>query len=710
MLYLNLPDFIFAKKIFLCVFFTFFYLPFLVSCDSSSVTPPFQITEQRAPCDNYDPLRQPFFGETHVHTSYSFDAYVYSTRNDPNAAYQFAKGQAVPLPDVLALSGEPQSRTTQISKPLDFAAVTDHSELFGEMQICTQSSPDTPGYDSISCQQMQTEKPNPSTDDIDPTTVAGIWALNTIIRPDSAAPLLFCNDPGVDCNAAAISTWLQIQAAAEANYDRSSACSFTTFVAYEFTAQPQFDNLHRNIIFRNANVPQSAISNVTTGGPFPLVLWEKLAAQCTNAGINCDVLTIPHNANLSGSSEADPAGRMFSDPRSAFEASQRAAFEPLTEILQHKGGSECRFDRLSQTGVQTVDELCVFEQIPGDILNPSAPAVPINEFPARNMVRNTLKDGMALAPQFGGINPFKYGLVGATDSHNGTPSNTKESNWPGHAGADDAPYARLVSGIHRNPGGLAVVWAEENSRDSIFTGMRRKETYGTSGTRPIVRFFGGWEYDTNANSVCSSSNLAQTGYAEGVPMGSDLPSRNFNASFEHRNPRFIIAAMKDTGTDSTPGTPLQRIQVIKGWVDSSGQTHEKVFDVAGNTQTTGSEFSTSTCEVNTDVGFNELCTVWEDTEFDSSQPAFYYSRILENPTCRWSTYACKAAGVDPYLPNSDCLNAAATANAQALAEGKISAGDTPFNNCCMNETNNSFLSRSIQERAWTSPIWYTPGN
>ena len=195
---------------------------------------------------------------------------------------------------------------------------------------------------------------------------------------------------------------------------------------------------------------------------------------------------------------------------------------------------------------------------------------------------------------------------------------------------------------------------------------------------------------------------------KGFPMGSDLPSKGSSLFSQNTSPRFVIAAMKDSGTEASPGTPLQRIQIIKGWVDASGQTHEQVYNVAGTTQSTGNEFNTNTCEVNYNVGYNELCTVWTDPDFDSSQPAFYYARVLENPTCRWSTYACKAAGVDPYLSNSDCMSAAATANAQAVAAGEIASGETPFNNCCLNETNNSFLSRSLQERAWTSPIWYTP--
>ncbi len=319
------------------------------------------------------------------------------------------------------------------------------------------------------------------------------------------------------------------------------------------------------------------------------------------------------------------------------------------------------------------------------------------------MVRNALKDGLKLAPQYGGVNPFKYGIIGATDSHNGTPSNTAEPTWPGHAGTDDAPYAKLLDGISRNPGGLAVVWAEENSRDSIFAAMRRKETYGTSGTRPIVRFFGGWDYNTDPTVLCNASNQISIAYADGVPMGSDLLPRT-----NDHNPRFFISVLKDAGSDAVTGTPLQRLQIIKGWVDADGNTQETVVDVVGNTSLDGDELDTDSCEVNTDSGFSELCTVWEDTDFDPSQPAFYYARILENPTCRWSTVACKAAGVDPFLSDSACSEAAAIANATALENGEISEGDAPFDNCCLNETNDSFLSRTIQERAWTSPIWFEP--
>ncbi|MFO1519640.1 MAG: DUF3604 domain-containing protein [bacterium] len=260
-----------------------------------------------------------------------------------------------------------------------------------------------------------------------------------------------------------------------------------------------------------------------------------------------------------------------------------------------------------------------------------------------------------------------------------------------------------MDSINLNPGGLAVVWAEENSRDSIFSAMRRKETYGTSGTRPIVRFFGGWNFGIPDDRLCSLPNRVAVGYAQGVPMGSDLPSPRRGDA-----PRFLVSALKDAGSEALPGTPLQRIQIIKGWVDAAGQTHEEVADVIGNTTSAGNELNTDTCEPNLSAGFNELCAVWEDKNFDPARPPFITPGFSKTLTCRWSTFACKAAGVDPYLGESDCHAKAAAANAQALARGEIQSGETPFDNCCINETNSPFISRTIQERAWTSPIWFVP--
>ena len=689
---------------------------------------PFERTEQRAACDSYDSLKQPFFGETHLHTSYSFDAYTTSNRNNPDAAYAFAKGGTVELPGPNAMAGVPQTRTAQLRTPLDFAAVTDHSELLGPMQICTRSGAGTTGYDSIQCQQMRTGEVTPGdSSTFNPTAISGLWAINTILRPDGAGPLLpLC--AGADCDTATVSMWQSIQQAAEDAYDRSPDCSFTSFVGYEYTAQPLTRNLHRNVIFRNAEVPESPISNVQTGGPHPPVLWQMLRDQCVDAGTGCDVLTIPHNANLSG-------GLMYPDPADADEAAERAFFEPLTEIYQHKAASECRYDRLEGAGVETKDKLCTFEQAINDVLSPQPNPPDIYNFPPRNMIRNALKEGMALAPDYDGTNPFKYGLIAATDSHNGDPGNTVERDFQGHAGSLDAPVAKMVDSVRLGPGGLAVVWAEENTRDSIFAAMRRKETYATSGTRPTVRFFGGWKfrpgnYRLGRKNLCTQPNPIKRAYRKGVPMGGDLTAGP-NA---RKKPRFYVSALRDTDS-----AKLQRVQIVKGWVDDDGNTHERVHTVIGGRKSFGTQAQRAVCSkeygqitgglklasltnksknANPNIsakvltslqsGANELCVVWKDEDFDPGQRAFYYARVLEMPTCRWSTMACEAAGVNPFASQKACKKQAARANRKAIRDGEIEAGAEPFNNCCLNEKNDPFMERAIQERAWTSPIWYAP--
>jgi len=666
---------------------------------------PFKRTEIREDCDSHEALRQPFFGETHLHTSFSFDAYTLSVRNDPNAAYEFAKGGTVMLPDASARAGKPQTRTAQLLKPLDFAAVTDHSELLGPMEICTRSPKGTTGRGSIQCRQMRTGEIDPG----DPTSfnpegVSGLWAANPLLRPNGSGPLLpLCKT--ADCKTAEVSLWQEIQQAAEDHYDRTSACSFTTFVGYEYTAQPLLSNLHRNVIFRNADVPLAPVSNITTGGPFPTVLWEKLRRRCIDRkGSDCDVLTIPHNANLAG-------GLMFPDPASPEEAAERAFFEPLTEIYQHKAASECRYDRQAQAGVETNDSLCTFEQVLGSILGPQSDPPDIYQYPPRNMVRNALKDGMALAPDLEGVNPFKYGLIGSTDSHNGDPGNTVEKDFQGHGGTIDAPVVPLIENFRLGPGGLAVVWAEENSRDSIFSAMRRKETYGTSGTRPVVRFFGGWDYDAG---LCENPDRVAVGYDDGVPMGGDLPDMTAGSG----RPRFLAAALRDPDS-----AKLERIQIVKGWVDAGGQTHERVYDVAGKARDYTKRYLKGVCEAEVtsgnadqttrtalaDRGRNELCTVWKDPGFNAYLPAFYYARVLETPTCRWSTRVCLAADVNPFARPKRCRAQAARANANAANNGEIALGEVPFNSCCLTEQNDPFIERTIQERAWTSPVWYAPG-
>jgi hypothetical protein len=643
---------------------------------------PFERTEDREPCADYDALRRPMFGDLHVHSSYSFDSYISSQRNEPADAYRFAMGEAITLPDE---DGNPKIQA-QLQRPLDFTSVTDHSEYLGPIDVCTQD-PWRAGYWWPHC--IMTRADHYWTQ----LLAASWWTSLGGISADGISHSFACTLS--DCVEAERSAWQRIQLATEEAYDRTTECRFTSFVGYEYTDAPNAFNMHRNVIFRNANVPDRPISTYDTGTyNFP-VLWELLQERCLDAGMGCDVMAIPHNSNLSGV-------LMFRYPETPREASDRLLFEPLVELTQHKGASECRFDRIEGRGVFTEDELCNFEQVVADnltmlgsvhgtVMTERAAPVPLDEFAGRNMVRNALKDGLKLG-QESGTNPFQMGFIGSTDTHSATPGGAEEDNYVGHLGRRDAGYRNVQDHFFSNAGGHAVVWAEENSRDSIFEAMRRKETYATSGTRPIVRFFGGTDLDPE---LCESPEMIAQAYAQGVPMGGELTASAEGA------PRFLLSALKDAGVPGHPGTDLQRLQVIKGWVDGRGETHERVIDVVGDAKN-GASVDPDSCQP-TGAGFGSLCTVWEDSDFDPSQPSFYYLRAIENPTCRWSTLQCQSAGVNPFAPN--CSEQAEAATARAHERG--AQGDV-FGKCCLDPDEEPFYTPVIQERAWTSPIWVLP--
>jgi hypothetical protein len=626
---------------------------------------PWKRTEARQPCANAETFRQPFFGETHIHTAYSSDAVFAGTQEDPRGAYRFARGEAVGLPPYDG-QGNP-TRTAQLRRPLDFVAVTDHAEQFGEIQICL--TPGLPGYDTAECvaarNQMATPPPPL------PTILPPIPVIQFLLGYGALIPpqrFSWCGPDGSECLAQASLVWEDTQAAAEQFYDRTAACSLTTFVAYEWSAQPGGNNLHRNVIFRNHVVPAlptSYMEEYTATG-----LWNALREQCLEGLPGCDVLLIPHNPNVSGGLMFAPVGEGGA-PLTPDEAAFRAGMEPLVEINQHKGDSECR------TGVGgSTDEECGFEKL--NRLQLFAPISDPNQaFPPLNYVRNALKQGL-LEEERMGVNPFQLGFVGGTDGHNSTPSSTEEADFGdfGHIGLrDHAQPVFMVqrvtpAGIEATPGGLAVVWAEENSRDALFAAMRRREVYGTSGGRPILRFFAGRESDLR----CGDPDFVEKAYAGGVPMGGELgPVRG------RKSPRFGVLAFRDPGAPGVVTAPLQRVQIVKGWVGADGQSHERVFDVAGSD--TGASVDTATCTP-TGPGHDSLCAVWSDPDFDPSQRAFYYARVLDNPTCRWSTYFCNAQGID-------CSN-----------PGSVPA---EWSECC-----NPAVPKTIQERAWSSPIWYKP--
>jgi hypothetical protein len=608
---------------------------------------PIERTEERSPCAASDPLRRPWFGDLHVHTRYSLDASTQGTRTSPSEAYAFARGEPLGLQPFSA-NGAP-GRTVQLARPLDFAAVTDHSELFGEVNLC--NTPGAPGYDSTVC-----------------LIYRGWPRLAFFIMNSRGAPRFsFCGEGGRECLSATRGPWREMQEAAEAAYDRSSACRFTSFVGYEWTKSVQTaSNLHRNVIFRNAAVPEvpaTAVDALT-----PEDLWDALDEKCRAAVPGCAAVVIPHNSNLSAGFMFAPEQLRNGKPFDAAYAARRADNERLVEVMQHKGDSECRL------GAGTNDELCTSELLPYDSFagrfSPFARHLPA----PLNFTRTALGAGLVYQTELG-VNPFRFGLIGSTDTHLGAAGLVEERGHPGHGGAgipigDTLPDA-LLDPIEYNPGGLAGVWAEENSRDALFEALMRRETFATSGPRIAFRLFAGWKLDER---MCSA-DFAKRGYSEGVPMGGELGA----PAAPGAAPVIAAWALQDPGTAASPAVPLQRLQIIKLWVQD-GAPREAVVDVAGNAAN-GARVDPDTCERSGD-GAPQLCAVWRDPDFDARAPALYYARVVENPTCRWSAYACNAAGV------------------RCGDRSTIRAG---YEGCC-----DAAYPKTIQERAWTSPVWYTP--
>lgn len=616
-------------------------------------------TETRADCASYNALRSPFFGETHIHTSFSGDAAFVRVRTTPRDAYRFARGEQIGLPPYDAMDNP--TRFAQLHRPLDFTAVTDHSEFLGEIRTCLTFG--LPGYDDPTCQAVRTELASPPAGITQPIPLVVI-AFQLTIQAASPVRLGLCGPGDVNCTTQAALVWQDELDAAEEFYDRTDACAFTTFPAYEWTNNLDGFNLHRNIIFRNAEVPAMPTSYYEQ----PLVegLFGVLENDCLDAAGNCDFVSIPHNSNVSGGLMFESANADGS-PLTKADALRRAGHEPLVEIFQHKGSSEC------QPSSSPNDEQCGFEQLQRQQLFSST--IANQPLPPRNFVRNALEEGLRLNDVLG-ANPFKLGFIGSTDGHSSLAGGVVEQDFgtTGHLGVRDGSAENILAkiapgGIVTNGGGLAVLWAEENSRDALFSAMRRREAYATSGTRPIVRFFAG----NPPKGACDQADFVEQGYTNGVPMGGEIGPK-----LGRKSPRFAVMAMQDPGGNGEPSTPLQRIQIVKGWADEDGQLHEKVYEVAGDAHSSAS-VDLDTCTP-TGTGHSSLCSVWEDPSFRPNERAFYYARVLENPSCRWHAYQCLDAGVDCEVP-------------ETITEG--------FEGCC---------DRPIeqQERAWSSPIWYVP--
>ena len=606
-----------------------------------------------------NPNRNAYFGDLHVHTRYSFDAFIFGTVTDPNESYEFAKGGSIQ---------HPGGRELKLDRPLDFQAVTDHGVYLGMLPAMT--NPDSPAYQHPEAEQVRAAK----------------TARERGARFQGMFPYLR-EEPGTEkhLNMDIVrGAWVQIVAAAERH---NTPGEFTAFIGYEYTSGGGSNiNLHRNVIFRGSEHPEAPFSRLDSSNPEDL--WATMD-RWRAEGI--DALAIPHNSNGSG-------GRMFEMDYfaggaidSAY-AETRMRNEPIVESTQAKGTSD------THPALSPNDEWAEFEIMPYKVAtfeDSRREEQGILSQPPGSYVRDAYMRGLKIAD--GGVkNPYKFGLVGSSDTHVSAGSFEEDNHWSKLGLFDETPQLRGSTPAaedyltttdlspealertkdgsgrtyrdavahHWGASGLAGVWAEQNTRASLFDAMRRKETFATSGTRMRVRFFGG---ATLAGADFDDPEFLTKAYKDAVPMGHDYPAG------EEGSPTFAVWALRDA-----LAAPLQRVQIIKGWT-SNGEAQERVFDVACSdggsvdpaTRRCPDNRATvdlATCEPSSDSGASELRTVWTDPEFDSEQRAFYYVRVLENPTCRWSTWDAIREGVEPRR-------------------------DKP---------------PTIQERAWSSPIWYNP--
>jgi hypothetical protein len=586
---------------------------------------------------------RPLFGDTHLHTGFSMDAGAFGARLTPKDAYRFARGE-----EVVSNTGQP----VRLSRPLDFLVVADHSDGMGFFPQLMSADPEllaTPQgrkwYDMIRGGQ------------------GADAAIDIIVsfgkgQMPKGFPL-----PGT---ASYKNAWMETIKAAEA-YNEPGR--FTAFIGFEWTSNTGGNNLHRNVIFRGNGAQAALVEPFTTlpplGSDNPMELWKYMAVTQEKTG--SEVLAIAHNGNLSNG-RMFPVVEAFGKPVDRDYAQARARWEPLYEMTQTKGTGE------SHPFLSPNDEFAAFELWDRANLDGTVPKTKdMLEF---EYARSALKNGMALEARLG-ANPFKFGMIGSSDAHTGLAA-MEEDNFFGKTAPQEPSPERMTKVFVDNAktgvrimdwevgaAGYAAVWATDNTREAIFDAMKRRETYATTGSRMAVRFFGGWDF---AAADAHNRMPAQIGYAKGVPMGGDL-----SAAPGGKAPTFLVAALKDP-----IGANLDRIQIIKGWVDKDGKTQERVHDVAwsgdrkpgrdGKLPAVGSTVDVANATWTNTIGAPELIAVWKDPQFDARQRALYYVRVLEIPTPRWTAYDARRFGIKP------------------LPETRM----------------------TIQERAYTSPIWYTP--
>ena len=598
------------------------------------------------------------WGDTHLHTSYSFDAFLNQNQSaDPDTAYRWAKGQPVV---------HPYNRTrVQIGTPLDFLVVSDHAELMGVIRAMSNDTDENTslgflnaferrikGYFLLDAIENETGKnifvkilpkqpEKPGTDPVaDPANQLPIGAFGETIATETTA-------------------WNEIVDAAERHNDPGK---FTSIIGWEWSSVPSGANLHRVVITPDGGEKAKLFSPFGSDqSQYPEDLWAWL--EQTNEKTGTRFISIPHNSNIS-------KGYMFADTTlrgeaiTAEYARRRMNWEPIIEITQYKGDSE------THPSLSPSDGFADFEQYEFYIQQTWS------EYKATpaDYARPALKRGMAIEQEVG-VNPYKFGFIGSTDAHTGL-SAAEETNFWGKMAKDSTPETKrsgfirdggsqTASGWNMGAQGMAAVWAKENSREEIYAAFKRKETYATTGPRIAVRMFGGWEFDA---ADAESKDLAEIGYAKGVPMGGDLTKAGDDKAIQ-----FLIRAVKDPKSAN-----LDRLQLVKGWVDTEGKLHEKIFNISwsgdrqldanGKLEAVGNTVDISIPSYENSIGAAEFSAVWTDPTFDAGQRAFYYVRVLEIPTPRHSQYDAIALQID-----------------------------TPEE-----------APATIQERAYTSPIWYTP--
>ena len=581
-----------------------------------------------------NPLKEAYFGEQHLHTQYSLDAYLGGAALSPDGADRFAQGEEVEVSGV----------KFKIDQPLDWAAVTDHAEYIGEMFSTLNEG--VLGSDNPQIQELR---------GITAYEEREKWFLEYVIKSNRGAGKP-AHPPFYAGPETSKSGWKQILEATAANYKPGK---FTTIPAYEWSGAPSGGNLHRNIFFRDIDkVPEQVMGLAEINREDGLWKWlAELEAQ----GIRG--LAIAHNSNASKGMMFDP-NKPDGMPIDAEYASMRNKYERAIEMMQIKGNSEVH------RSFWAADEFANFEN--ADSLGLFS-GRDLNKFGKTNWVRWGLGKGLVYQKSFG-VNPYQYGIVGGTDSHNGTMSNVAEDKFMAgsHGGADATVERRRtgevggwLKGPDLNPGSITGVWAPQNTREAIWDAMKARETFATSGPRIKVRFFG--RLGSTATPADARS-LVENGYAQGVPMGGTLARGN-------GAPSFAVWAMKEAD-----GANLDRIQIVKGWVDAAGEPQDRVFDVVwsgdrkpgqdGKLPAVGDTVDLKSATYTNSIGSAELIGTWSDPGFDPAQSALYYVRVLQIPTPRWSTYDAVRAG----LP---------------LLEG---------------------VPATVQERAWSSPIWYTPAD